>query len=254
MVYLSTEDITITKEITYEELLALGESYVKDLQPDDLVRVSLFRCLSDIFIQLPSFLFLKECSLSHETPTSWLQLKFLAHQGTNQRSAANSRGKHSTWFPTTVVSKWPYIYGFHLRYIPFHNLTISSKLSIHYHWLSKWIMRYHPRVPQDSFLCSSDTFNCWETHKLFWTYKQVSLFKGILVDILRPQMRSGLLYRGLTVSIQFETVMWLAYTHFIAGSLRRKTPQDRNGFESKNVRRWNRGINFSLISNWWIIL
>ena len=178
MVYLSTEDMRITMEITYNELLDLGESYVEELQPDQSVRISLFRCLSDIFIQLPSFLFLKECSLSHETPTSWLQLKFLAHQGTNQRSDANPRSKHSTWFPTTVVSKWPYIYGFHLRYIPFNNLTISSKLSIYYHWLSKWITRYHPRVPQDSFLCSSDTFNCWETHKLFWTYKQVSLFKG----------------------------------------------------------------------------
>ena len=180
MVYVSTEDMKIRMEIivTYEELLALGESYVEDLQPHQPVRISLFRCLSDIFSQLPSFLFLKECSLSHETPTSWLQLKFLAHQGTNQRSAANPRSKHSTWFPTTVVSKWPYIYGFHLRYIPFNNLTISSKLSIYYHWLSKWITRYHPRVPQDSFLCSSDTFNRWETHKLHWTYKQVSLFKG----------------------------------------------------------------------------
>ena len=178
MVYLSTEDIRIPKEITYSKHLALGGNNVKDLQPDDLVRVSLFRCLSDIFIQLPSFLFLKECSLSHETPTSWLQLKFLAHQGTNQRSDANPRSKHSTWFPNTVVSKWPYINGFHLRYIPFNNLTISSKLSIYYHWLSKWITRYHPRVPQDSFLCSSHTFNRWETHKLHWTYKQVSLFKG----------------------------------------------------------------------------
>ena len=160
MVYLSTEDMKIRMEIivTYEELLALGESYVEDLQPDQPVRISLFRCLSDIFSQLPSFLFLKECSLSHETPTS--------------------TSKHRTWFPTTVVSKWPYIYGFHLRYIPFNNLTISSKLSIYYHWLSKWITRYHPRVPQDSFLCSSDTFNRWETHKLHWTYKQVSLFKG----------------------------------------------------------------------------
>ena len=160
MVYLSTEDMKIRMKIivTYQELLALGESYVEDLQHDQPVRISLFRCLSDIFSQLPSFLFLKECSLSHETPTS--------------------TSKHRTWFPTTVVSKWPYIYGFHLRYIPFNNLTISSKLSIYYHWLSKWITRYHPRVPQDSFLCSSDTFNRWETHKLHWTYKQVSLFKG----------------------------------------------------------------------------
>ena len=192
-------------------------------------------------------------------------MKHQLQQGTSQRSAANLRSKHSTWFPTTVVSKWPYIYGFHLRYIPFSNLTISSKLSIYYHWLSKWITRYYPRVPQDSFLCSSDTFNRWETHKLHWTYKQVSLFKGscskilhllgcsILVNIRRSQMRSGLLYRGLTVSIQFETVMWLAYTHFIAGSLWRKTLQDKNGFESKNVRRWSQGINFSFIINWWII-
>ena len=178
MVYLSTEDMRITMEITYNELLDLGESYVEELQPDQSVRISLFRCLSDIFIQLPSFLFLKECSLSHETPTSWLQLKFLAHQGTNQRSDANPRSKHSTWFPTTVVSKWPYIYAFHLRNIPFNNWAITWKLTIYYHWLSKWITRYHSRVPQDSFLCSSDTLNRWETHKLFWTYKQVSLFKG----------------------------------------------------------------------------
>ena len=180
MVYLSTEDMKITKKekVTYEEFLTLGQSYVGDLQHGQHVRISLFRCLSDIFSQLPSFLFLKKCSLSHETPTSLPQLKFLAHQGTSQRSAANPRSKHSTWFPTTVVSKWPYIYGFHLRYIPFNNLTINSKLSIYYHWLSKWITRYHPRVPQDSFLCSSHTFNRWETHKLHWTYKQVSLFEG----------------------------------------------------------------------------
>ena len=51
-------------------------------------------------------------------------------------------------------------------------------------------------------------------------------------------MRSGLLYRGLTVSIQFETyVTRLHLFHFTAGSLRRKTPQDKNGFESKNVQR-----------------
>ena len=180
MVYVSTEDMKIRMEIivTYEELLALGESYVEDLQPDQPVRISLFRSLSDIFIQLPSFLFLGECFLSHETPPLWLQLKFLTRQGTNQRSAANSRGKHSTWFPTSVVSKWPYIYAFHLRNIPFNNWAITWKLAIYYHWLSKWITRYHSRVPQDSFLCSSDTLNRWETHKLFWTYKQVSLFKG----------------------------------------------------------------------------
>ena len=70
MVYLSTEDMKIRMEIivTYEELLALGESYVEDLQPDQLVRISLFRSLSDIFIQLLSFLFLEECFLSNETP------------------------------------------------------------------------------------------------------------------------------------------------------------------------------------------
>ena len=70
MVYLSTEDMKIRMEIivTYEELLTLGESYVEDLQPDQLVRISLFRSLSDIFIQLLSFLFLEECFLSHETP------------------------------------------------------------------------------------------------------------------------------------------------------------------------------------------
>ena len=72
MVYLSTEDMKIRMEIivTYEELLALGQSYVGDLQPRQRVRISIFRCLSDIFSQLPSVLFLKECSLSHETPTS----------------------------------------------------------------------------------------------------------------------------------------------------------------------------------------
>ena len=103
MVYLSTEDMKIRMEIivTYEELLALGESYVEDLQPDQPVRISLFRSLSDIFIQLPSFLF------------------------------------------------------------------------------------------------------CYVTH--------VHSF------------------------------------HFTAGSLRWKTPQDKNGFEHKNVRRWSQGINFSLI-------
>ena len=70
MVYLSTEDMKIRMEIivTYEELLALGESYVEDLQPDQPVRISLFRSLLDIFIQLPSFLLLGECFLSHETP------------------------------------------------------------------------------------------------------------------------------------------------------------------------------------------
>ena len=70
MVYVSTEDMKIRMEIivTYEELLALGESYVEDLQPDQPVRISLFRSLLDIFIQLPSFLFLGECFLSHETP------------------------------------------------------------------------------------------------------------------------------------------------------------------------------------------
>ena len=70
MVYLSTEDMKIRMEIivTYEELLALGESYVEDLQPHQPVRISLFRSLSDIFIQLPSFLFLEECFLSHEIP------------------------------------------------------------------------------------------------------------------------------------------------------------------------------------------
>ena len=70
MVYVSTEDMKIRMEIivTYEELLALGESYVEDLQPDQPVRISLFRSLLDIFIQLPSFLFLGECFFSHETP------------------------------------------------------------------------------------------------------------------------------------------------------------------------------------------
>ena len=39
---LSTEDMKIKKEITltYEELLALGESYVREVQPNQLVRIS----------------------------------------------------------------------------------------------------------------------------------------------------------------------------------------------------------------------
>ena len=59
MVYLSTEDMKIRMEIivTYEELLALGESYVEDLQPDQPVRISLFRSLSDISFNSQVFCF-----------------------------------------------------------------------------------------------------------------------------------------------------------------------------------------------------
>ena len=72
MVYLSTEDMKIRMEIivTYEELLTLGQSYVGDLQPRQRVRISIFRCLSVISVNSQVFLFLKECSLSYETPTS----------------------------------------------------------------------------------------------------------------------------------------------------------------------------------------